>query len=102
MTFKEENRIRTIRVTFSDEERNCLSSTYSILNIFEDSLLNLYAGKIKLNGRQCYSIEEIATARTLLYDLRDAANLKTFKIEIECDPYDDDDEEETEGEKNDY
>ena len=102
MTFKEENRIRTICVTFSDEERNCLSSTYSVLNNFEDSLLNLYAGKIKLNGQR-YSIEDIATARTLLYDLRAAANFKTFKIEIESDPYDDDDdEEETEGETNDY
>lgn len=105
MTFKEENRIRTICVTFSDKEkRNCLSPAYSVLDNFEDSLLNLSAGKIKLNGHH-YSINDIATARNLLYDFSVAANFKTFKIEIESDPYDDDyddDEEETEGEKNDY
>lgn len=102
MTFKEENRIRTICVTFSDKDkRNCLSPAYTVLNNFEDSLLNLSAGKIKLNGQR-YSIDDIATARNLLYDLSVAANFKTFKIEIESDPYDDDDdEEETEGEKND-
>ena len=103
MTFREENRIRTIRVTFSDEERNCLPLAYSILNNFEDLLLHLDAGKIKLNEGH-YSIDDIATVRNLLYDLRTAANFNTFKIDIESDPYDDDDddEEETEGEKNDY